>query len=98
MNFDMDADSVEDLLAGIEDEPELTDKKYRFKERVNSLMNHHNALREDAEAMVETVIRTKETSKRCACGEVAQFVVKHSKEIVCGTCRKARQIPEGDCL
>ncbi len=90
MNFDADADSIEDLLAGLDDEPELTDKKYRFKERVNSLMQHHNLLREDAESAVENVIRTKETDKRCACGSVAQFVVKATKEIVCGECRKKR--------
>lgn len=96
MNFDMDADSVEDLLAGMEDEPELTDKKWRFKARVNSLMQHHNLLREDAEEMVETVIRTKETDKHCACGEVADFFDKATKIIICGKCKK--QQPKGDYL
>lgn len=59
MNFDQDADSIEDLLATI-DEPDLTDKKYRFKERVTRLMNAHNFTRETAEEIVADVIRTKE--------------------------------------
>lgn len=98
MNFDADADSIEDLLAGLDDEPELTDKKYRFKERVNSLMQHHNLTRDDAESAVENVIRTKETSKRCACDQVADCVVKSTKEIVCGLCRKKRGIANEHCV
>jgi hypothetical protein len=95
MNFDAD-NGIEDFLS--DDEPELTDKAWRFKERVNTLMRLHNRVRSDAEAMVETVIRTKETDKRCACGLVAQFVVKDSKEIVCGICRTQRKIDLKDCL
>ena len=98
MSFDCDADSIEDLLAGMEDEPELTDKKWRFKARVNSLMQHHNLLREDAEAVIENVIRTKETDKRCACGDVADVVVKATKEIVCGECCKKRGIANEHCV
>lgn len=96
MQFDQDVNSLEDFLA--DDEPELSDKKWRFKARVNSLMQHHNNTRESAEAMIETVIRTKETDKRCACGAVAQFVVKDTKEIVCGVCRVARGIDLTTCL
>ena len=92
-----DADGIiEDFLA--DDEPDLHDKQWRFKARVNKLMQHHNSTREDAEAIVETVIRTKETDKRCTCGEVAQFVVKGTKEIVCGACRIARCIDRNSCL
>lgn len=87
MNFDQDADNIEDLLADINEEPELTDKKWRFKDRVRLLMNRHNLLREDAEAITETVIRTKETDERCACGKVAQHFDKHDKKkIYCGEC------------
>jgi ribosomal protein S27AE len=87
LNFDDDVDSVEDFLADMEDEPELTDKKWRFKERVTRLMNSHNLLRDDAEEVVETVIRTKETTKRCTCGEVAQYFDKQDKRrIYCGKC------------
>ena len=87
LNFDDDVDSVEDFLADLEVEPELTDKKWRFKERVNSLMQHHNMTRGDAEQCVETVIRTKETDKRCACGEVAQFFDPSNKRLIyCGKC------------
>ena len=88
-----DADNViEDFLAS-EDEVDLTLKRWRFKERVNHLMQRNNLMRDAAEAMVETVIRTKETDSRCACGKVAQFVVRETKEIVCGVCRNQK-----DCL
>lgn len=91
LNFDDDVNSVEDFLADMEDEPELTDKKYRFKERVNLVMRRHNSLREDAEETVETVIRTKETTKRCACGGVAQFFDPQDKrKIYCGACWKGK--------
>jgi hypothetical protein len=93
MNFDQD-NTIDDFL----DEPELWDKGYRFKERVNALMQHHNMTREGAEGCIENVIRTKETDKRCTCGAVAQFVVKGTQEIVCGSCRKARQIPQERCI
>lgn len=87
LNFDDDVESVEDFLADFDDEPELSDKKWRFKARVNSLMQHHNLLRDDAEEVVETVIRTKETDKRCDCGEVAQmFDPKDRRKIYCGAC------------
>jgi len=88
LNFDDDVDSVQDFLSDMEDEPELTDKKWRFKERVNQLMRSHNFVREDAEQITETVIRTKETDKRCACGEVAQFFDPIDKrKIYCGDCK-----------
>jgi hypothetical protein len=87
LDFDADVNSVEDFLADLDAEPELTDKKWRFKNRVNDLMKHHNFLREDAEHAVETVIRTKETDKRCACGEVAQhFDPADKRKIYCGNC------------
>ena len=92
LNFDDDVDSVEDFLADMEEEPELTDKKWRFKERVNLMMRRHNFVREDAEEIVETVIRTKETSKRCACGEVAQFFDPQNKRLIyCGPCWKGKR-------
>lgn len=91
LNFDDDVDSVDDFLADLDAEPELTDKKYRFKERVNDLMKRHNLITSDAEECVETVIRTKETSKRCACGEVAQcFDPQDKRKIYCGACWKRR--------
>lgn len=87
LNFDDDVDSVEDFLADFEEEPELTDKKWRFKERVNVLMKRHNLVRSEAEESVETVIRTKETTKRCVCGAVAQyFDPKDKRRIYCGDC------------
>lgn len=87
LNFDDDVNSVEDFLADLEVEPELSDKKWRFKERVNDLMKHHNLTHSDANKCVETVIRTKETTKRCACGEVAQFFdPKDKRKIYCGKC------------
>ena len=87
LEFDADVDSVEDFLAELDEEPELTDKKWRFKARVQSLMDHHNLTRSDAEEAIETVIRTKETDKRCACGEVAQFFDPADKrKIYCGPC------------
>lgn len=96
LNFDQDVESVEDFLAELDEEPELTDKKWRFRQRVNDLMNHHNLTRSDAEEAVETVIRTKETDKRCACGEVAQFFDPADKrKIYCGVCWVARD-PEDD--
>ena len=57
MNFDTD-----NWFEELDDEPELTDKKYRFKERVTRLMNTHNLLCEDAEEVVKTVIKTKENT------------------------------------
>jgi hypothetical protein len=57
MNFDED---TEDLLATFDDEPELSDPKYRFKERVNRLVKQHNRTLKEAEEIVTTVIRTKE--------------------------------------
>jgi len=88
LNFDDDVNSVEDFLADMEEEPELTDKKWRFKDRVNQLIRSHNFVREDAEEIAETVIRTKETTKRCACGEVAQHFDKQDKrKIYCGNCK-----------
>lgn len=87
LNFDDDVNSVEDFLAELDEEPELTDKKWRFKERVNDLMKRHNLTRSDAEQITETVIRTKETDKRCACGQVAQvFDPKDKRKIYCGRC------------
>lgn len=88
MDFDADG-TLEDYLA--DDEPELSDPKYRFKERVHSLMQHHNISRREAEGMVTTVIFTKETNKRCGCGEVAQYVVRGT--IYCYNCN-----PEKDKL
>ncbi len=91
LNFDDDVDSVEDFLADFEEEPELTDKKWRFKDRVNLLMKRHNLVRSEAEESVETVIRTKETTKRCACGEVAQhFDPQDKRKIYCGKCYNNR--------
>lgn len=49
LNFDDDVDSVEDFLADLEDEPELTDKKWRFKDRVNGMMKRHNFTKSEAE-------------------------------------------------
>ena len=87
LNFDDDVSSVEDFIADLDIEPELSDKKWRFKQRVNDLMQHHNNTRSDAEEMIETVIRTKETDKRCTCGEVAQmFDPADKRKIYCGTC------------
>lgn len=57
MNFDQD-NTIEDFLA--DDEPDLHDKKYRFKARVTRLMQRHNLSREDAEDVVTTVVKTKE--------------------------------------
>jgi hypothetical protein len=87
LNFDDDVNDVTYFLADLEVEPELTDKKWRFKQRVNDLMQHHNNTRSDAEEIIETVIRTKETDKRCACGEVAQmFDPADKRKIYCGKC------------
>jgi len=89
MNFDEDVNSLDDFLA--DDEPELTDKKWRFKDRVNQLMKLHNLTRDDATEAVETVIRTKETDKRCACGKVAQhFDPADRTKIYCGECWKGK--------
>lgn len=88
LNFDDDVNNVEDFLADFEIEPELTDKRYRFKERTNMLMKRHNFTKSDAEEIVETVIRTKETDKRCACGAVAQcFDKQDTRKIYCGVCK-----------
>lgn len=81
MNFD-----AENWFDQLDDEPELSDKQWRFKDRVNGLMRRHNLTRGDAEQVVETVIRTKETDKRCKCGDVAQYFDKETKEIFCGDC------------
>lgn len=87
LNFDEDVSSVDDFLADLDEEPELTDKKWRFKARVNDLMKRHNLLRADAELITETVIRTKETNKRCKCGEVAQFFDRANPRLIyCGRC------------
>lgn len=87
LEFDADVNSVDDFLADLDYEPELTDKKWRFKERVNTLMKHHNMVRSDAEECVEIVIRTKETDKRCECGEVAQMFDPNNKRLIyCGNC------------
>jgi hypothetical protein len=88
MNFDDDG-FIDDYLS--DDEPELTDKKYRFKERVNDLMKRHNHTRAVAEEITETVIRTKETDKRCECGKVAQrFDPNNKHKIYCGECWQRR--------
>lgn len=88
LNFDDDVNNIQDFLADFDDEPDLHDKKYRFKERVNGLMSRYNYTRENAEEVVETVIRTKETDKRCACGKVAQhFDPADKRKIYCGECR-----------
>lgn len=58
MNFDEDVNSLDDFLN--DDEPDLTDKKWRFKARVTRLMNQHNLTRESAEKVVKEVIKTKE--------------------------------------
>ena len=57
LNFDDDVESLDDFL---DDGPELSDPKYRFKERVNLLMKRHNRTKREAEEIVTTVIRTKE--------------------------------------
>lgn len=44
----------------LDSEPELSDPKYRFKERVSRLMRMHNRTKKEAEEIVTTVIRTKE--------------------------------------
>ena len=83
---------------------DLTEPKWRFEERVRSLMDRHNQTRLDAELMTETEIRTKETSKRCACGEVADvFDPKDKKNIYCGHCEpkyviETKEQPEEQCL
>lgn len=95
LEFDDDVDSVEDFLADLEVEPELTDKKWRFKDRVNQMMKRHNLVRSDAEEIIETVIRTKETDKRCACGLVAQcFDPSDKRKIYCGGCWEKRNNKE----
>jgi hypothetical protein len=87
LNFDDDVESIDDFLVDLDVEPELTDKKWRFKERVNLLMKRHNRTRSEAEEIVETSIRTKETSKRCACGKVAQYFDPSNKRLIyCGAC------------
>lgn len=86
MNFDADVESFDDYLA--DDEPELSDPKYRFKERVNDLMKRHNNLnKREAEEVITEVIYTKGT-KRCKCGEVAQFVLRG--DIFCYDCYPER--------
>lgn len=55
MNFDS-----ENWMDELDSEPELSDPKYRFKERVNALMKRHNRTKAEAEEIVSTVIRTKE--------------------------------------
>lgn len=83
LDFDTEG-TIQDFLS--DDEPELTDKRWRFKSRVNQLMKRHNLTRSDAENVVETVVRTKETDKRCKCGAVAQYFDKETKDIFCGIC------------
>ena len=82
MNFDDDVESFDDFLAN--DEPELSDPKYRFKEQVRDLIKKHNCTKAEAEEVITTVIYTKYSDKRCKCGEVAQFVVRG--EIYCYDC------------
>lgn len=55
MNFDEDG-----VFDWLDDEPDLHDPKYRFRERVQRLVNLHNRTRKEAEEIVTTVIRTKE--------------------------------------
>ena len=89
LDFDSDVNSVEDFLADLEDEIDLHLPKWRFKEQVKELIKAHpERTRSEAEQIVETVIRTKCTEKRCACGEVAQFF--EGKEIFCGKCVPAK--------
>jgi hypothetical protein len=92
LDFDADVNSVEDFLADFEKEVDLTDKKWDFKRQVASLMKSHpRLLREDAENVVETVIRTKCTDKRCACGVVADlFDPNNRSQIYCGRCWYAK--------
>lgn len=85
MNFDEDIESFDDYLD--DDEPELTDPKYRFRERVNHLMKSHNRTRHEAEEVIKNVIYTK-GDKRCKCGEVAQWVVRG--DIFCYDCHPER--------
>lgn len=88
MNFDQDVESFDDYLT--DEEPELSDPKYRFKERSRKLMQTHNFTKAVAEECIKTVIYTKCT-KRCKCGEVAQFVLRG--DIYCYDCH-----PEKDKL
>lgn len=55
MNFDAD-----NWFEELDDEPELSDPKYRFKERVTRLMRQHNRTKKEAEEIVTTAIKTKE--------------------------------------
>lgn len=98
LEFDDDVSNVEDFLAEFDNEPELTDKKWRFNARVHEVMKRHNLTRDDASGVIETVIRTKETDKRCKCGHVAYFVVRDSREILCSKCREEQIISIEDCL
>jgi len=92
LNFDADVNSVEDFLADLDEEVDLLAPKWRFKQQVNELMKAHpRLLREDAEQVVENVIRTKCTDKRCACGAVADlFDPNNRSQIYCGRCWYAR--------
>ncbi len=93
LNFDQDVSSVEDFLVELDKiEVDLTDPKWRFKEKVKELMRMHpDRTRSEAEEIVETVIRTKCTDKRCACGEVAQvFDPSNRTQIYCGRCWYAK--------
>jgi hypothetical protein len=90
MNFDQDVESFDDYLT--DDEPDLHDPKYRFNARVKQLMQRHNGrTKQEAEAVIREVIYTKESGKRCKCGEIAQFVVRG--DIFCYDCH-----PEKDKL
>lgn len=55
MNFDTD-----NWFEELDGEPELSDPKYRFKERVQRLIRTKNLTKSEAEEVVTRVIRTKE--------------------------------------
>lgn len=89
LDFDADVNNVEDFLAELDKtEVDLSDPRWRFKQQVKELMKAHpERTRSEAEEIIETVIRTKCTDKRCACGEVAQhFDPKQKSDIYCGKC------------
>lgn len=78
MELDLFASAVEDPI-------DLRDPKWRFHERIAQMMNRGKS-RVEAERIVETVIRTKETGARCGCGDVAQWFDQQTKKIYCGKC------------
>jgi hypothetical protein len=85
LDFDSDVNSVKDFLAELDEEVDLSDPKWNFKYHVKESMKK-GLTRSEAEESAETMIRTKCTNKRCACGEVAQFVEPKTKSIHCGRC------------